>query len=81
MINHRPVALLIRGILFAVVSLAAFGARAAEKPNIVLIFMDNFDWGEIGAYGSGVLRRGRTPQIDSLADEGLQLLNFNVDAQ
>ena len=45
MINHRPVALLIRGILFAVVSLAAFGARAAEKPNIVFLFADDWGWG------------------------------------
>ena len=31
---------------------------AAEKPNIVLVFMDNFGWGEIGAYGGGILRGG-----------------------
>ena len=51
------------------------------QPNIVLIFMDNFGWGEIGAYGGGVLRGAPTPRIDSLADEGLRLLNFNVEAQ
>ena len=53
----------------------------AERPNIVLVFMDNFGWGEIGAYGGGVLRGAATPRIDSLADEGLKLLNFNVEAQ
>ena len=52
-----------------------------EQPNIVLVFMDNFGWGEIGAYGGGVLRGAPTPRIDSLADEGLRLLNFNVEAQ
>ena len=52
-----------------------------EQPNIVLVFMDNFGWGELGAYGGGVLRGAPTPRIDSLADEGLQLLNFNVEAQ
>ena len=45
-------------------------AKAADKPNIVLVFMDNFGWGEIGAYGGGILRGAPTPRIDSLADEG-----------
>jgi len=54
---------------------------AAEKPNIVLVFMDNFGWGEIGAYGGGILRGAPTPRIDSLADEGVKLLNFNVESQ
>lgn len=26
------------------------------KPNIVLIFMDNFGWGELGCYGGSILR-------------------------
>jgi arylsulfatase len=56
-------------------------AFAAKKPNIVLVFMDNFGWGEIGAYGGGILRGAPTPRIDSLADEGLKLLNFNVESQ
>ena len=53
----------------------------AKKPNIVLVFMDNFGWGELGAYGGGVLRGAPTPRIDSLADEGMKLLNFNVESQ
>jgi len=59
---------------------AAF-AQSSKKPNIVLIFMDNFGWGEIGAYGGGILRGAATPRIDSLAEEGMKLLNFNVEAQ
>lgn len=43
--------------------------------------MDNFGWGEIGAYGGGILRGAPTPNIDSLAEEGMKLLNFNVEAQ
>jgi hypothetical protein len=43
--------------------------------------MENFCWGEIGAYGGGILRSAPTPRIDSLADEGLKLLNFNVESQ
>ena len=43
--------------------------------------MDNFGWGELGVYGGGVLRGAPTPRIDALASEGMQLLNFNVEAQ
>ncbi|MCZ6652023.1 MAG: sulfatase-like hydrolase/transferase, partial [Planctomycetota bacterium] len=56
-------------------------AQQAKKPNIVLIFMDNFGWGELGCYGGGVLRGAPTPRIDKLATEGMRLLNFNVEAQ
>ncbi|NEO81798.1 arylsulfatase [Moorena sp. SIO4G3] len=52
-----------------------------ENPNIVLIFMDNFGWGELGVYGGGILRGAATPRIDKLAGEGMRLLNFNVEAQ
>ena len=51
------------------------------KPNIVLVLMDNLGWGELGAYGGGVLRGAPTPRIDTLASEGMRLLNFNVEAQ
>ena len=54
---------------------------AQEKPNVILIFMDNYGWGEAGCYGGGVLRGAPTPNIDQLADEGMRLLNFNVEAQ
>ena len=65
------------------VSLAIPGVAAAQpsKPNIVLVLMDNFGYGELGVYGGGVLRGAPTPRIDKLASEGMRLLNFNVEAQ
>jgi len=56
-------------------------SAATEKPNIVLINMDNFGYGELGVYGGGIVRGGATPRIDKLASEGMRLLNFNVEAQ
>ena len=53
-------------------------AQGADKPNIVLILMDNYGWGEPGVYGGGVLRGAPSPNIDQLAAEGMRLLNFNV---
>jgi hypothetical protein len=53
---------------------------ADKEPNIVVFWWDNFGWGELGCYGGGVLRGAATPRIDSIADQGLKLLNFNVEA-
>jgi arylsulfatase len=54
---------------------------AQDKPNIVLVFMDNFGWGEPGFNGGGIIRGAATPRLDQLAAEGLRLTNFNVEAQ
>jgi arylsulfatase A-like enzyme len=43
--------------------------------------MDNLGYGELGVYGGGILRGAATPRIDTLASEGMVLLNFNVEAQ
>ena len=59
------------------VSAAAF----AKQPNIVLVFLDNFGWGEPGFNGGGIIRGSATPRLDKLADEGLRLTNFNVEVQ
>src|SRR4051794_16818948 len=52
-----------------------------QRPNIVVILMDNLGYGELGVYGGGILRGAATPRIDKLATEGTRLLNFNVEAQ
>jgi arylsulfatase len=51
-----------------------------RQPHIVLVLADNLGWGELGCYGGGALRGAPTPRIDSLADEGLKCLNFNVES-
>lgn len=56
-------------------------AAEQEKPNIVLVLMDNFGYGEVGVYGGGALRGAPTPNIDSIAANGLQLTNYNVEAE
>ena len=62
--------------------MVTFGyAMAQDKPNVVIVFLDNYGWGEPGSYGGGILRGAPTPSIDKLADQGMRLLNFNVEAQ
>ena len=73
-----------RASVFALLPLLLLPSTALaqdRQPNIVLVFMDNFGWGELGSYGGGILRGAPTPRIDRLADEGMRLLNFNVEAQ
>jgi len=65
----------------ALIILVISNIKAQVKPNIVIVFMDNFGWGEPGFNGGGILRGAPTPRMDKLADEGLRLTNFNVEVQ
>ena len=57
--------------------LAASGALAQDRPNIVYILVDNCGWGDIRIQGGSI----PTPRIDALAREGLRMTNFNVESQ
>ncbi len=72
---------LVLALLLALQLAVAATATGADKPNIVLVLMDNFGYGELGVYGGGILRGAATPRIDALAAEGMRLTNFNVEAQ
>lgn len=52
-----------------------------DKPNVVIMMVDNLGWGELGCYGGGILRGAETPRLDKLASEGIRFLNFNVEPQ
>jgi arylsulfatase len=66
--------------LLSIVTIS-FGAIPSEKPNVIVMMVDNLGWGELGVYGGGELRGAPTPRLDRLAEEGLRLLNFNVEPQ
>ena len=48
-------------------------AQAATQPNILLIYVDDLGYGDLGSYGHPVLQ---TPNIDSLAADGLSFTNY-----
>jgi arylsulfatase A-like enzyme len=48
-------------------------AQTHSTPNIVLIFMDDMGYGDIGSYGATGYQ---TPNIDKLASEGMRFTNF-----
>ena len=58
----------------AVLALSTFTAlRPPRRPNVVLIFMDDMGYGDLGCYGATGYQ---TPHLDALAAEGLRLTGF-----
>ncbi len=45
-----------------------------QKPNIVILLADDLDWHDVGYHGGPL----KTPHIDQLAEEGLELNRFYV---
>jgi len=61
-------------LLFLLLSAALGGSlQAAEQPNIVLIFVDDMGYGDLGCYGNTV---HKTPHLDRLAAEGQRWTSF-----
>ena len=56
-----------------VLSVASSAAHAADTPNIVLVFIDDMGWGDVGCYGNDFIE---TPHIDQLATEGMRFTDF-----
>lgn len=56
-------------------TLHSFSA-AAEKPNVIVILVDDMGYGDIAAHGNPVIR---TPHLDKLHAESARLTDFHVD--
>lgn len=71
---------LLRHAVWAVLaaSLGLLSARAADRPNIVIILTDDQGWGDISCYNpeSKIV----TPNMDRLAGQGVRLLNAYAPA-
>ena len=67
-----PLAALAAG---ALVPASARGADTAEplRPNVVLIFIDDMGYGDIGPFGNTKIR---TPNLDKMAAEGMKFTSF-----
>ncbi len=63
-------------VLLALCHAAAAGG-VGERPNIVLIMVDDLGWGDLGVYGQQLIL---TPEIDAMAAEGLRLTHFYAAA-
>lgn len=69
---HKRIRLALVLLVAAVVPPPAMGDDV-EQPNIVLIFIDDLGWKDIGCYGNGFVE---TPRIDQLAAEGVRFTDF-----
>ena len=48
------------------------GAQPPDRPNVVIILVDDMGWSDIGSYGSEI----STPHLDALAANGLRFTQF-----
>ena len=61
------------GLGLLLMMLSVTYGHAATQPNILLIYVDDLGYGDLGSYGHPVLK---TPNIDALANDGLRLTNY-----
>lgn len=54
---------------------ALFAAQAAERPNVVIIFIDDMGYGDVGFNGA---TGPKTPHLDRMATEGMRFDHFYV---
>lgn len=59
-------------IIFVLLFSLALAASANEKPNIILILVDDMGYSDLGCFGSEI----KTPNIDTLAQNGIKFTNF-----
>ena len=64
------------GVLGIVGLIAAPAAAAERRPNIVIILGDDLGYADMGSFGSEI----RTPNLDSLAKEGVRFTGFYTHA-
>lgn len=63
-------------MLLIALTFMSVAAIANDKPNIVVIFIDDMGYGDIGPFGS----TNKTPQLDRMANEGMKLTDFYVSS-
>ena len=51
-------------------------SQSGKKPNIIIILADDLGWGDVGYHGSDI----KTPHIDRLAKEGIELNRYYTAA-
>lgn len=57
-------------LILTFITLVVFSSPAAEKPNFIVINIDDLGYADIGPFGSTL---NRTPELDRMAAEGMKL--------
>lgn len=71
------VAIIVMGVLTTGFVMAAETARQERTPNIIFLMSDDLGFGDVGFNGHEVLR---TPNLDTLAKEGIRFNRFYSSA-
>lgn len=80
-INHNgagaflPLRQNMKKLIFSVILGGVLAMQAAERPNILLIVVDDMGWSDLGCYGGEI----DTPSIDRLADQGVRFTEYHVN--
>ena len=61
--------------LLMVMAVGGIDAASPRPPNIVMVFIDDMGWGDLGCYGNPDIK---TPNIDRLAAGGIMFEQFYV---
>jgi arylsulfatase A-like enzyme len=59
--------------IFVLLAAVLSAAVSARQPNVVVIFIDDMGYGDIGPFGA---TKQRTPHLDRMAKEGMKLTSF-----
>ncbi len=51
-------------------------ARAADRPNVILLMTDDQGYGDLGCHGNPIIK---TPNLDKLHAESIRMTDFHVD--
>ncbi|MDH3584662.1 MAG: sulfatase, partial [Phycisphaerae bacterium] len=62
-------------IAAAIAALGATETHAADQPNIIIIFIDDMGYGDVGFNGA---TGPKTPHLDNMAKEGMKFTDFYV---
>ena len=73
MISIKPFLFILIAVFTCTSSISSY-YRTEKKPNVIVIFVDDLGYGDLGCYGSPT----KTPYIDQLALEGSKFNNFYV---
>jgi arylsulfatase A-like enzyme len=68
---RRPVVFLFL-VFFTLLSVVGCSSSTTSSPNVVIMIADDMGWADVGFHGSEI----RTPQIDAIAAEGVELNRF-----
>jgi arylsulfatase A len=72
---HLPLLAMIAVICFACFASTAAKTLAADQPNVIVIFIDDMGYGDVGFNGA---TGPKTPHLDNMAKEGMKFTDFYV---